>query len=119
MRSLRTRVLQVAHDIPAAAHLSFGKRKNRIIPHFFFPKMLKAIRHLCMSCDVCQRLGKHSSSSVAPLIPLPVISEQFARVAIDIDGPLPVCKESGNRYILTVFDLASHYPDAIGLKDIL
>ena len=117
-RSLRTRVLQVAHDIPAAAHLSFGKTKNRIIPHFFFPKMLKAIRHFCMSCDVCQRLGKHSSPSVAPLIPLPVLSEPFSRVAIDIVGPLPVCKESGNRYILTVFDLASHYPDAICLKDI-
>lgn len=116
-RSLRTRVLQVAHDIPAAAHLSFGKTKNRIIPHFYFPKMLKAIRHYCMSCDICQRLGKHSLPPVAPLIPLPVISEPFSRVSIDVVGPLPICKDTGNRFILTIFDLASHYPEAIPLRD--
>jgi len=40
----------------------------------------------------------------------------FAQVAIDIIGPLPVCKESGNRFILTVLDLCSHYPEAIPLK---
>ena len=34
----------------------------------------------------------------------------------DIVGPLPVCKDSGNRYILTVLDLCTHYPEAIDLK---
>jgi len=34
----------------------------------------------------------------------------------DIVGPLPVCKDSGNRYILTVLDLCTHYPEAIPLK---
>lgn len=38
------------------------------------------------------------------------------QVAIDIIGPLPVCKESGNRYILTVLDLCTHFPEAVPLK---
>jgi len=44
------------------------------------------------------------------------MSEPFAQVAIDITGPLPVCKESSNRFILTVLDLCTHYPEAIPLK---
>ena len=32
-------------------------------------------------------------------------------------GPLPVCPKSGNRFILTVLDLATHYPKAIPLPD--
>ena len=35
----------------------------------------------------------------APLQSMPLVNEPFAQVAIDIIGPLPVCKESGNRYI--------------------
>ena len=44
------------------------------------------------------------------------MSEPFAQVATDIIGPLPVCQESGNRFILTVLDLCTHYPEAIPLK---
>jgi len=47
---------------------------------------------------------------------MPLVSEPFAQVAIDIIGPLPVCQESGNRFILTVLDLCTHYPEAILLK---
>jgi len=40
-------------------------------------------------------------------------SEPFAQVAIDIIGPLPVCKKSSNRFILMVLDLCTHYPEAV------
>jgi len=49
------------------------------------------------------------------LIPLPVMSEPFTRVAIDIVGPLPTTA-TGNRFILTIIDHATHYPDAIPLQ---
>ena len=44
------------------------------------------------------------------------MSKPFAQVAIDVIGRLPVCQESGNRFILTVLDLCIHYPEAIPLK---
>jgi hypothetical protein len=115
-KSVRARILNVAHDIPATAHLSFGKTKNRLIPHFLWLKVLKSVHYYCKSCDVCQRLGKGPNPAVAELISLPVISEPYRRIAIDV-CPLPECKETGNRFILTVFDLASHYPEPIPLKD--
>ena len=51
------------------------------------------------------------------MIPLPVISEPFQRVAMDIVGPLPKSR-SGNRYILVMCDYATRYPEAVPLKSI-
>lgn len=50
----------------------------------------------------------------APLIPLPVITVPFSRLAFDVVGLLPRTK-SGHKYILTC---ASKYPEAIPLKKV-
>jgi len=73
------------------------------------------VKDFCRTCDVCQRLGKGTSPTVAPLHSLPLVTEPFCEIAIDIIGPLPPCKDSGNRFILTVLDLCTHYPEAIPL----
>ncbi len=53
----------------------------------------------------------------APLVPLPIISQPFSRIAMDIVGPLPRTRR-GNRYVLVVCDYATRYPEAIALKHI-
>ena len=113
--TLRNKILFIAHDIPAAGHLGVKKTTQRLIPHFWWPKCNKDIFQYVKSCDVCQRVGKGSKPPVAPLIPLPVMSEPFTRVAIDIVGPLPTTA-TGNRFILTIIDHATHYPEAIPLQ---
>ena len=50
-------------------------------------------------------------------MPLPVISEPFSQVAMDIVGPL-LRSRAGNRYVLVVCDYATRYPEAIPLKSI-
>jgi hypothetical protein len=60
---------------------------------------------------------KGSSLPKAHLIPLPVISEPFTRVLIDIVGPLQTCSKSANRFVLTVMDMATHYVEAIPMKE--
>ena len=52
----------------------------------------------------------------APLIPLPVISEPFSRVMMDIVGPLP-CSSSGQD-ITIYWYCAITYPEAIALRSI-
>lgn len=52
----------------------------------------------------------------APLNSMLVVSEPWSVCAIDIVGPLTPCDETGNRFILTVLDLCTHYPEAIALK---
>ena len=114
--ALRSKLLQIAHEIPAAAHLGVAKTTARLQRHFYWPGITSDIKHFCRTCDICQRLGKGGSPAVAPLQSLPLVTEPFCQVAIDIIGPLPSCNESGNRFILTVLDLCTHYPEAIPLK---
>jgi len=114
--SLRPTLLQIAYDIPAAKHFGLAKTRNRLLQHLFWPSISRDTKNLCRTCDVCQRLGKGKNHAPAPLQRLPLVNEPFAQVAIDIVRPLPVCKATGNRFILTVLDLCTHYPDAILVK---
>jgi hypothetical protein len=48
----------------------------------------------CRTCDVSQRLGKGTKRVPAPSQSLPLVTEPFSQVAIDITGPLPPCKNT-------------------------
>jgi len=113
---LRSQLLHIAHSIPAAGHLAAKKTLDRLLQHFWWPNVNQSVKQYCQTCDSCQRLGKGGTPQRAPLHNLPLVSEPFSRIAIDIIGPLPVCNETENRFILTILDLATHYPDAIPLK---
>jgi len=54
---------------------------------------------------------------MAPMIPLPVVTESFRQVAKDIVGPIP-WSWSGNRYTLVVCDYATRHPEAMALWNI-
>lgn len=45
---------------------------------------------------------------------MPIISKPFQRIAMDIVGPIDRSR-SGNKYILTICDYATRYPEAIPL----
>lgn len=49
---------------------------------------------------------------------MPLINEPFKRVAVDLVGPIQPATDRGNRYILTLEDFASRYPEAVVLKGI-
>ena len=61
--------------------------------------------------------GAKANRQRAPLQPLPTIKEPFKRIAIDIVGPLQRTAR-GNKYILTMMDFATRYPEAIPLRKI-
>ena len=52
------------------------------------------LEEFCKCCEICQRTSSWKVSP-APLIPLPIITEPFKKVAVDIVRPLPRSK-SGN-----------------------
>ena len=49
---------------------------------------------------------------------MPTIDIPFKRIAVDLIGPIFPVSESGNRYILTVVDYATRYPEAVALPSI-
>ena len=69
------------------------------------------------SCDICQRTIPKGRCGKTPLVAMPIIGEPFARVAIDLVGPLPMSGRK-HRWILTLVDCATRYPQAIPMKGI-
>ena len=106
-------VLQLGHTIPLAGHLGKDKTAQRILQRFYWPTLYKDVEEYCCSCEICQK-SSHQCGSQLPLIPLPVLSEPFKHIAMDIIGPLPRSR-SGKRYVLVICDYATRYPEAIPL----
>ena len=53
-----------------------------------------------------------------PMERMPLIETPFERVAVDIVGPIQPVSDSKNRYILTLMDYATRYPEAVPLPGI-
>ena len=115
-KECRRAVLELGHEIPLAGHLGVEKTRQRILRRFYWPSVFKDIDEFCRCCEVCQKSSKRNVPP-APLIPLPIISEPFKKIAMDIVGPLPRSR-SGNRYVLVICDYATRYPEAIPLRSI-
>ena len=72
----------------------------------------------CKSCDICQRTIQKGRVTKIPLGKLPLIDTPFKRVAVDIVGPIEPRSERKSRYILTMIDYATRYPEAVALQGI-
>ena len=83
-KPLRDKILQLSHDIPAAAHIGITETKSRVQQQFYWPTMVSDIKHYVQTCDICQRLGKSGKPVPAPLHNLPMISEPFELSLIHI-----------------------------------
>ena len=113
--SYRNEVLRVAHTIPLSGHMGNAKTLDRISAHFSWPGLSSDLRKFCATCPQCQLVARKLKSHRAPLRPVEVVTEPFKKIAIDIVGELPR-STSGYKYILTIVDYATRYPEAIPLR---
>ena len=61
-------------------------------------------------------VARKLKSKRAPLKPVEIVTEPFKKIAIDIVGELPRTT-TGHKYILTIVDYATWYPEAIPLYE--
>ena len=120
-RSLIAVPLRMRKSIMSMAHNNFGhmsdKRTRYIVGRkFVWPGMARDVSRWCKTCVICQKQGKNTPQR-APMCQMPVMTEPFEAVAIDLVGPFPRAK-SGYKYLLTMICLASRYPEALPLKTI-
>jgi hypothetical protein len=111
-------VLAQAHTTILAGHMGIGKTLNRIISNFFWPQVSGDVTRYCKSCDICQRTTPKGQTRKVPLGVMPIISIPFERVGVDIVGPLRPSNNNGNRFILTLIDVATRYPEAVAVCNI-
>ena len=114
----RSQVMRLAHDSALAGHLKAKKTTERIMAHFYWPGMEADVRRYCASCDPCQRTTSKGRIGKVPVVIPPLIDTCFRRTAVDLIGPLQPITDRGNRYILTIVDMATRYPEAIALPRI-
>ena len=111
--SHREEVMRVGREILLGGHLGAKKTIDRVAEKFYWPGITADIKRYCASCDACQRTTPRDKVSKLPLGQMPLIDTPFQRVAVDLVGPINPPTEIGNRYILTLMDYATRYPEAI------
>ena len=114
----REKVLRLAHETLMSGHLGIKKTLDRVVSEFFWPGVCGDVARFCKSCDICQRTIQKDRVTKVPLGKMPLIDTPFKRVAVDIVGPIEPRSDKKSRYILTMIDYATRYPEAVALPSI-
>ena len=115
-QELRNTVLAIAHESVFGAHMGIGKTLDKILSCFFWPGIHGDVTRFVRSCDTCQKTVRRGTVSKATLGQMPIIGTCWERIGIDLVGPIVPASENGYRYILTVVDHATRYPEAVPLR---
>jgi len=81
-RVCRSKLLELAHDIPLSGHLGQDKTRNRLLSHYFWPRIYFDVKQYCTTCSQCQLTSMKFKSDRAKLIPIPVIGQPFRKIGI-------------------------------------
>ena len=108
----RTKLIEWAHEHPAAGHVGSKKVIDRIKRYFTWPGIKRDVKEFCRGCGPCQRVGKGVKPHVVPLKSLPVVGKPFHLISADFVGPLAETT-AGNKYLVTIIDHATKYMEAI------
>ena len=117
-QQFRKTVMKLAHESIMAGHLAVKRTIQKVLLEFYWPGISSDIKRFCQSCDICQRTVPKDKIIRAPLGKMPRIDVPFTRVATDLIGPLKPVTYSKSRFILTVVDYATRYPEAVPLASI-
>ena len=115
-QTLRKPLLQMAHECLLAGHGGRKRTTERLLSNFFWPRINDDVKNFCRSCDRCQKTAPRVPN--IPLDFMPVITEPFSRISIDITGPFSPPSQDGHSYILSIICVATRFPEAIPLKKI-
>ena len=88
----RSEILRMGHAIPLAGHMGKEKKWLRISARFFWPRAYQEVRNYCETCPECQLVARKLVGNRAALNSVPIISEPFKKIVIDIIGKLPRTK---------------------------
>eukprot|EP01088_Endostelium_zonatum_P009160 TRINITY_DN2235_c0_g2_i1.p1 TRINITY_DN2235_c0_g2~~TRINITY_DN2235_c0_g2_i1.p1 ORF type:complete len:1400 (-),score=292.55 TRINITY_DN2235_c0_g2_i1:276-4475(-) len=109
-------VIADMHGAMLSGHSGFDKTLLKTRERYYFPNMYSEVKKWVQTCKECQERKGLTRKEYGSLNPLEHPSYPFERVAMDIVGPL-VETTQGNKYILTIMDYHTRWPEAISLKD--
>ena len=96
------------------AHPGIKATTRLISARFVWKGLASDVKLWCQQWVPCQR-GKVVRHAKKPLSAIPVPDLPFSSINVDLVGPLPVSQ--GYRYLFTVVDMATRWPEAFPIKD--
>ncbi|PZC79258.1 hypothetical protein B5X24_HaOG216524 [Helicoverpa armigera] len=108
---LRKEVFDSMHNI---THPGVRSSKKMISEHYFWPRMNTDVGTWAKTCEPCQKskVHRHNSSPIGSFAD----TARLEHVHIDIVGPL--AESSGKRYIITMIDRETRWPEAVPVAEI-
>merc|ERR1711893_365423 len=114
----REEVTRLAHESIMSGHQAKARTYDKVASQFYWPNMYNDVGEYVRTCDICQRTTQKGRVTEVPLGKVPLIEEPFQRVAMDLVGPIYPASDRGKRFILTIIDYATRYPEAVALANI-
>ena len=74
---------------------------QQIYSHFYWRDMTKHIKEYVNTCEQCQKANPKMIKETAVLHPIPIKTEVWHQIGIDLVGPLKLTRR-GNRYVLFI-----------------
>ena len=102
VNNLRHRIMQNAHDSPAAGHRAAGGMQQNIRRDFWWPNWSTDIERYCKTCPVCQRTKYRTTVPYGLLKPLQVPDRKWGSVSMDFVTNLPVTKHKNDTIMVVV-----------------
>lgn len=114
----RKKVLALAHESVFGAHMGVRKTSERIRYSFYWPSMSHDIKEFCKSCENCQLRSPDKVSDRAPITPVLRPELPFEVVNVDVIGPIEPSSGRGHKYVLTIIDQHSRWPEAVPMRSL-
>ena len=115
----REKVLRLADETLMTEHLGIKKALDRVVYDFYFwPGVCADVARVCRSCDIFQKTIQKGPVTKVPLGKLPLLDTPFKRISVHLVGQIEPHSDQKSRYILTMIDYATRYPEAVALPNI-
>ena len=110
----RSQIMQIYHDLKTSGHMGAFKMYSKASTRFYWIGMYSDMQNYVSSCRLCMQTNTGHPPKVA-LKPLPVSTEQFASIHIDLLRFYSPYRK--NQYIIVLIDAFTHFVTLKSVKN--